>query len=189
MQAGNGGRARLGVLIPIGAAVAVAVAIVLGYAYLHAPRATRVHVGDVAPDFSLPPVDGSKALRLSGLRGGPTLLVFFEAKRDGNESYFESLQRLKKRFVDEGFNVLAVALDTSPEAVRNFLLRVYVEFPIVSDPLAATVSAAYGTPRDPEAYLIDREGRVKAVYTERVDWNTVEFLHLLQAELKPSPRP
>jgi peroxiredoxin len=189
VQAGNGGRARLGALIPIGAAVAVALAIVVGYAYLHAPRATRVRVGDVAPDFTLSPVDGSKPLRLSSLRGGPTLLVFFESKRDGNESYFESLQRLKRRFVEEGFNVLAVSLDTSPEAVRNFLIRVYVEFPIVSDPLAATVHTAYGTPRDPEAYLIDREGRVKAVFTERVDWNTVEFLNLLRAELKPSPRP
>jgi len=169
--------------------VAVALAIVVGYAYLHAPRATRVHVGEVAPDFTLPPVDGSKPLRLSSLREGPTLLVFFEAQKDGNESYFESLQRLKKRFVDEGLIVLAVSLDTSPEAVRKFLRRVYVEFPILSDPLAATVHTAYGTPRDPEAYLIDREGRVKAVFTERVDWNTVEFLHLLQPELKPSPRP
>jgi hypothetical protein len=33
-----------------------------------------------------------------------------------------------------------------------------VTFTILSDPFAAVVHTSYGTPREPEAYLLDREG-------------------------------
>jgi len=46
---------------------------------------------------------------------------------------------------------------------------------IVTDPFAAVVHKSYGTPREPEAYLLDRDGRVDSVYTTRVDWHTVDF--------------
>jgi peroxiredoxin len=189
VQTGNDGKARRGALLPAAVAVGVAVAVVIGFAYVYAPRATRVHVGDIAPDFTLPVINGGPPVRLSSSRGGPTLLLFFNTQRDGNEAYIGSLQKLKKRFVEEGLTILAVALDTDPDPVRFFLNRIYVEFPILSDPQAATLHETYGTPRDPEAYLLDRSGRVLAVFTERVDWNTTEFLGLLKNELHPPASP
>ncbi|MCG3135096.1 MAG: hypothetical protein HMLKMBBP_02599 [Planctomycetes bacterium] len=47
-------------------------------AHLHFTR-SRVQVGDVAPDFELPVVDGAAVggtVALSSLRGRPTVLVF-----------------------------------------------------------------------------------------------------------------
>ncbi len=184
MRNGNGGKARLGALLPVGVAAVAAAAIVIGYTYVHAPRATRVHVGDMAPDFTLPSiVRGDPPVRLSGRRGGPTLLVLFDSRTTGNDSYFLNLQRLHAKYFRYGLSVLAVAVDPTAAALPTFAERSGVTFTILSDPFAAALHTAYGTPRDPEAYLLDRDGRVIAVYTQRIDPDTYEFQRLITKNL------
>jgi peroxiredoxin len=184
VQTGNDGKARLGAVLPVAVALAAAVAIVIGYTYVHAPRATRVHVGEIAPDFTLPSiVRGDPPVRLSGRRGGPTLLVLFDSRTSGNDSYFLNLQRLHAKYFRSGLSVIAVAVDPTAAALPTFADRSGVTFTILSDPFAAVLHTAYGTPRDPEAYLIDREGRVVAVYTKRVDPDTYEFQRLIMKNL------
>jgi peroxiredoxin len=185
VQTGNGGKARLGVLLPVAVAVVAAAAVVVGFLYVQAPRSTKIRAGDVAPDFTLAWINGSGApIRLSSTRSGPTFLFFFDSSKDGSVAYVESLQGLNKRFAPDGLTVVGVALDAQPESLRQFLTRVYIEFPILADPLAAKVHTAYGPVRDPEAYLIDREGRVVAAFTQRVDWKTTEFIGRLEAVLR-----
>jgi peroxiredoxin len=181
VQTGNGGKARLGALLPVAVAVAAAVGIVVGYTYLHAPRATRVHAGEMAPDFTLPSiVPGDPPVRLSGRRGGPTLLVLFDSRAPGNDAYFLNLQRLHAKYVRSGLSVISVAVDPTAAALPTFADHSGVTFTILTDPFAAVLHTAYGTPRDPEAYLIDREGRVVAVYTQRIDPDTYEFQRLIK---------
>jgi peroxiredoxin len=185
VQKGNGGGARLGVLVPIAVAVMVAAAVVVGYLYLHAPRATRVRVGDMAPDFTLPAVvPGDPPVRLSGRRGGPTLLVFFDSREEGSNPYFLSLQRLHAKYFRYGLSVLAVAIDPTSDGLAKFAESNGVTFSILTDPFAAVVHQSYGTPLDPEAYFIDRDGRVLAVYTQRVDWNTIDFHKQVEQNLQ-----
>jgi peroxiredoxin len=176
MGSGIDGKARPGAFLSVGVAAVGAVAIVLGFAYLHAPRATRIHVGDMAPDFALPPiVRGDPLVRLSDRRGGPTLLVLFDSRTEGNDHYFLSLQRLHAKYLRLRPDRDRVAMDPNARALPTFADRNGVTFPIASDPFAAVIHKSYGTPHEPEAYLLDREGRVDAVYTTRVDWNTTEF--------------
>ena len=176
MWSGIDGKVRPGALLSVGVAAVVAVAIVLGFAYVLAPRATRVRVGDVAPDFTLPSiVRGDPTVRLSQRRGGPTLLVFFDSRTEGNDPYFLSLQRLHAKYFPYGLSVIAVAMDPTARSLPTFADRNGVTFPILTDPFAAVTHQSYGTPREPEAYLLDREGRVDSVYTTRVDWGTTEF--------------
>jgi peroxiredoxin Q/BCP len=185
VQTGNGGRARLGALVPVVAGVLVAAAVVIGFLYVHAPRATRVRVGDLAPDFILPSVvAGDPPVRLSQRRGGPTLLLFFDSRKEGGDAYFVSLQRLHAKYFPYGLTVLAVAIDPTPAALAKFADRNGVTFPVLADPFAAVVHPSYGTPRDPEAYLLDAQGRVLAVYTERVDVNTTSFHKQVEQNLR-----
>jgi peroxiredoxin len=185
VQTGNGGKARLGTLLPAAVAVAAALAVVIGFTYLHAPRATRIRVGDMAPDFTLPSIArGDPPVRLSGRRGGPTLLVFFDSRTEGNDAYFLSLQRLHAKYYPYGLTVMAVAVDPTARALPTFADRNGVTFIVLTDPFAAAVHTSYGTPRDPEAYLLDREGRVVSVFTRRVDWNTVDFQKSMEPYLR-----
>jgi peroxiredoxin len=184
---GKGGKGPLASVASVAAALVAAVLVVVAFLYARAPRTTRLHVGDTAPDFALPQVDATGAtVRLSHVRGGSTFLFFFDTHRDGNESYLESLQRMQKHYADRGLITIAVALDPRIGTVRQTLDRVYVEFPVLSDPLAAVVHTSYGAVRDPEAYLLDGQGRVAAVFTERVDWKTSEFREQLEKVLRPA---
>jgi len=158
-------------LVLLGAIVAAGV-----FAQATPPPKTHLKVGDMAPDFTLPSiVRGDPVMRLSDRRGGPTLLVFFDSRTEGNDAYFLSLQRLHAKYFPYGLTVLAVAMDPNARALPTFADRNKATFPIVTDPFAAVVHKSYGTPREPEAYLLDRDGRVDSVYTTRVDWHTVDF--------------
>jgi peroxiredoxin len=186
---GKSGRGLLASLAPALIAVVVAVAVVIAVLYARSPRATPVHVGQVAPDFTLTAVNGGIPIRLAANRNGPTLLVFFDVRRDGNESYFEHLQRMHMRYYARGLKTIAVSIAPDARPLTQFLSRTGATFPVLSDPFAAGVhKAGYGTPRDPEAYFLDGQGRVQAVFTQRIDWNTRAVADLIEKNL-PSPAP
>jgi peroxiredoxin len=166
-------------------AALVAAAVVISFLYLRGPRATRTHVGDVAPDFTLPAlVDGTPG-RLSSTRGRPVLLVFFDTRWPTSEVYVPNLERLYRRYARRGLRMIGVSLDTDVAAARAFVARNPLTFTILSDPGAAKVAATYGTPRDPEAYLLDPHGRVEAVFTEPVDWRNLDTKDKLERHLAP----
>jgi peroxiredoxin len=174
---------------PLAAALAVGVAalVVLAALYATAPRATRVQVGEVAPDFELPVVTGGPPTRLSGNRGGPQLLVFFDTRWPGSDAYLRYIERMHLRYFRRGLRTTAVALDTDPAIVREFVRRNRITFAVLSDPFAAKLVKDWGTPKDPEAYLLDPEGRVEAVLLERVDWTSPKVKDVLERHLKTAP--
>jgi cytochrome c biogenesis protein CcmG, thiol:disulfide interchange protein DsbE len=172
-------------ILATGLGVAVAAVIVIAGLYATAPRATRVQVGDIAPDFELPVVTGGPPVRLSGNRGGPQLLVFVDTRRQGNEAYFRHLDLIRGRYFRRGLSITAVAIDPDPATARELVRTTGVTFAVLSDPFAAKLVSSYGTPRDPESYLLDPSGRVEAVFVERVDWNIPTFSEMLTKHLEP----
>ena len=174
-------------LLAAALAVAVAAVIVIGVVYVKAPRATRVHVGDMAPDFELPVVTDPKPAKLSGNRGGPTLLVFFDSRWPGSDAYIRYLERMHRRYFRRGLRTMAVAVDRDPALVREFVRRNGVTFAVVSDPFAGQLVSSWGTPKDPEAYLLDPVLRVEAVLLERVDWTSPKVRDFLAKYLQPGP--
>jgi peroxiredoxin len=168
-------------------AVAVAAGIVIAGIYLRAPRATRVHVGDTAPDFELPVVTGGRPMRLSGNRGGPNLLVFMDTRWPGSDAYVRYLERMHRRYFRRGLRTIVVAVDPDPAVVPQFVRRNGVTFAVVSDPFAAKLVSNWGTPKDPEAYLLDPALRVEAVLLERVDWTSPKVRDFLAKYLQPGP--
>jgi peroxiredoxin len=177
----------LSAILSASLAAVVAAAIVIAGLYLRAPRATRVHVGDTAPDFELPYVEGGAAARLSAHRGAATLLVFFDTRWPQSDWYLKSLERMHRRYSRRGLRTMAVAVDPDPAVVREFVRRNEVTFAVVSDPGAARIGPLYGTPRDPEAYLLDPSGRVEAVFVERVDDASPRVRDILAKYLRPIP--
>jgi peroxiredoxin len=167
---------------------AVAAAIVVGYLYSRAPRATRVHVGQMAPNLTLPSIPEGRPTPLILEHGGPTVLIFFDSRWPGSDAYFRYLERMHRRYFRRGLRTVAVALDKEKGPVAEFITRNNLTFAIVSDPGGARLAGPYGTPQDPEAYLLDPEGRVMAVWTERINWGTGGEKPLLEKYLEaPGP--
>ena len=57
---------------------AILVTLVAGNAYTQSPRPRQggLKLGDAAPGFSLPDVEGTKVVTLSDLKGKPIVLIF-----------------------------------------------------------------------------------------------------------------
>ena len=174
-------------LIAPAIAVLVAAAIVIAVLYAKAPRATRVHVGETAPDFELTVVTDAKPAKLSGNRGGPILLVFFDTRWPGSDAYLRYIERMHRRYFRRGLRTMAVAMDRDPNLVREFARRNGLTFAVVADPFASKLVGHWGTPRDPEAYLLDPVLRVEAVLLERVDWTSPRVRDFLNKYLQPGP--
>ena len=183
------GRPPLKVVVAVGVALAVAAAIVVGSVYLTAPRATRVGVGDVAPDFTLPNLIGrATPFQLSSLRPGPTLVVFFDTHWPGSDAYLRYLDRMVyRRYLRRGLRMVGVALDSDLASAQRLVVASELTFNVLSDPEGATVTPLYDRPRDPEAYLLDAQGRVEAVFTERIDWANPVTRQQLERHLSPPP--
>jgi peroxiredoxin len=174
-------------VVASGIAVAVAAMVVIAVLYARAPRATRVHVGEMAPDFELPAATDAPLTRLSGNRGGPTLLVFFDTRWPGSDAYIRYVERMHRRYFRRGLRTMAVSVDRDPALVREFVHRNGVTFAVVCDPFASKLVSSWGTPKDPEAYLLDPTLRVEAVLLERVDWTSPKVRDFLAKYLQPGP--
>ena len=188
MQPGNAGRrwALKAALVLVASAVAAAV--VVAGLYLRAPRATRVRVGDRAPDLELPAVVDGTPARFTAAGPGPTVLLFFDTRGPNAERYLRYVEeRINRRYFQRGLRVVGICTDTDLAAARALASSVPLTFALLSDPEARVASATFGAPRAPEAYLLDRTGRVEAVFTEQIDVSDPEVRAALERGLGPAP--
>lgn len=118
--------------------------------------------GDPMPALRLPDLDGH-AVALPQDYAGRALLINVWASWCGPcIDEMPELQRYSERQGADGVQVIGLALD-DPAAVRDFLRRVPVAYPIVVEPPGpADASVRLGNQRGalPYSVLIDRDGRI-----------------------------
>jgi peroxiredoxin len=115
--------------------------------------------GSAAPGFELPDLEGTRRLRLADLRGRVVLLNFWATWCKPCEDEMPAMERLYHRLRGPEFELVAISVDTDPEAVARFRERLGLSFPILLDP-RSEVSRAYQTTGYPESFLIDRAGNL-----------------------------
>lgn len=169
----------------VGLAAVVSAALVLGFWVAKAPRATPVREGDLAPDFDLPSVYDSGRDSLSRLRGSPVLFVLFDTRWPRSQAYMRQLERMHRRYLQQGLVVLAVALDDDTAILRAVLPS--ITFPMLADPGGKAIAQTWGRPHGetPETYLIAPGGRVAHVFLEPPDWTASANRRVLES-LMPS---
>ena len=142
--------------------------------------------GTPAPDFALERLADGASVRLSELRGRVVLVSFWATWCAPCEEEMPALERLYRELREEGFELLAVSVDTDREAVRAFQQRLGISFPILLDP-DQRVAREYQTFRFPESLLVDRDGRVVERYVGAKEWDAAAYLdrirRLLRGEL------
>lgn len=127
------------------------------------PAGTTVaHRGDPLPELTLRDLDGNPA-RFPGASAGRPLLVNLWASWCGPcIEEMPELQRFATAQGEAGVQVVGIALD-EPQAVRAFLQRIPVDYPILLDaPGPADAGVRLGNPRGvlPYSILVSADGRL-----------------------------
>jgi peroxiredoxin Q/BCP len=150
----------------------------------------ELHVGDKAPEFSLPDQDGNK-VSLKSFRGRQVLLYFYP--KDDTPGctkeacgFRDSFERFKKA----GVVVLGVSLDDRASH-EKFIGKYGLPFSLLSDE-DGRISNTYGVYKlknmygkkywgiERTTFVIDQTGRIKAVFKKvKVDGHVDEVLAAL----------
>jgi peroxiredoxin len=170
---------RLG-FVWVGLALAGAVAFTL---LATQDTADPVGRGTPAPAFALEPLAGGPAVEMSGLRGKVVLLNFWATWCEPCEAEMPAMDRLYRALRAEGFELLAVSVDDTPQPVREFQARLDLGFPILLDP-TKQVAEAYQTFRYPESLLVDRRGVIVERYIGGKDWDSPAYIDRIRRLLR-----
>lgn len=125
----------------------------------------RAAVGQPAPDFTLPTLDGD-TVSLSDYIGQPVLINFWATWCAPCRVEMPELVRAYNEHQDEGFAILSVNL-TNQDAiadVRAFVEEFDMSFPILLDETGAVSDEVYRLLGLPMSVFVDREGRIERIY-------------------------
>jgi peroxiredoxin len=123
-----------------------------------------IDVGQVAPDFSLPNLDG-ESVRLADFRGRPVIMNFWASWCAPCKLEMPELQAAYEAHQDEGLVILALNQDESAAIARDFF---YEEMGLTFTPLLddnSVVAASYGAFAVlPTTIFINGDGIVTATH-------------------------
>jgi len=143
--------------------------------------------GALAPDFSLPQLNG-ELLRLSSYRGKVVLLDFWATWCDPCRDEIPRFVNLQNKYGPQGFEIIGISMDDSPDPVRDFYQRFRINYPVVMG--NAQIGDLYGGVLGlPIAFLIARDGRIYAKHIGATDASVLEgeIVGLLEAKVSLTP--
>lgn len=135
----------------------------------------RIDLGHIAPDFSLPGIDG-KNYSLSDFAANPLLLVIFSCNHCPYvQAYEERIKKLQNDFRKDGLQIVAInandadkyAEDSFEEMKKRAAVRGF-NFIYLRDESQQTAKA-FGAAFTPELFLFNNER--KLIYTGKIDDN------------------
>lgn len=149
--------ARLTYIVPV--AIFVAVAGFFGYGLTLDPsRIPSVLIGEAAPNFSLPPVEGRKlGLSTSDLKGEVSLVNVFASWCTECRAEHPVLMRLRE---DGTVPIHGINYKDKPEDAREWLDGLGDPYTRIGADLDGRVAIDFGVYGVPETFVIDKAGRI-----------------------------
>lgn len=140
--------------------VLTAIIVMFVVASFYSLRRYRTEPHRLAPDFTLPQLDGPP-LQLSAYRGKVVLLDFWATWCDPCRAETPHLVELQRKYGDRGLQIIGVSMDDSPDPVRGFYQQFHMNYPVVMG-TAKTGELYGGVLGLPIAFLIGRDGTIYA---------------------------
>jgi peroxiredoxin len=164
-------------------------ALSFGVVWLQSSKYEPLTVGNVAPDFELPTLDG-KSVRLSDFRGKVVFLNFWATWCKPCREEMPSMEVLNKNFEKDGLVILAVSIDrvTTKKDIPPFVKSLNLTFPVLVDSWGQT-DKPYKLMGVPESYIIDKDGILREKIIGPRDWTVIESLKVITALLKDVSAP
>lgn len=136
---------------------------VLALGLSFAGAASGVSVGDTAPDFLLPTLDGRATGSLSASHGKVRYVDFWASWCPPCLASIPETVALQEDLGGDRFTVIAINLDERIENAARFVDRFSVNYECLSDPQGGTAEA-WDLPAMPSSFVVDPEGRVTLVH-------------------------
>jgi peroxiredoxin len=122
-------------------------------------------IGDLAPDFTLPTVDGIE-LTLSQFRGKLVMVNFFETTCPPCEEETAYIQEIYDAWPHDKLEILAVSVGQRQQFVKSFLDSRGLTFPTLLD-TDQTVQDTYQVSQFPTTFFINSDGIIKVIKSGR----------------------
>jgi len=143
---------------------------------------SKPEVGKPAPDFTLQTLDG-KTLRLGDLKGKVVFVNLWATWCPPCREEMPSMVRLYNFMRTRGVEILAVSEDNDREALRAFVEKYRVTFPVLPDE-NKRIYNLYRATGVPETHLIDRSGVLRSSTIGPFDWTSPDVVRTVEALLR-----
>lgn len=121
---------------------------------------TTLQLGQGAPDFSLPALDGARFDLASALASGPAVVAFFKISCPVCQFAFPFLERMFQHFPQERVRFLGISQDDA-DATRDFCREFGISFPVLLDETGYPVSNSYRLTNVPTVLLVAPSGTIE----------------------------
>ena len=120
-----------------------------------------IQAGKIAPDFTLPSVDGQQVSLKELLNRGPVLAAFFKISCPVCQFAFPYVERIYKAIGNRNVSIIGVSQNNQKDTAA-FMKEFGITFPVLlDDPTSYPVSNAYGLTNVPSLFWIAQDGEIE----------------------------
>jgi cytochrome c biogenesis protein CcmG, thiol:disulfide interchange protein DsbE len=133
----------------------------------------RLNVGDAAPAFRAPRLDGPSADFPAAWNGRPVVIRFWADWCRFCEGEMRAIETVWQRHKSKGLEVVAINAGQDKKTVAAFVQKIGVTYPALLDE-HSKIAKQYGVVGLPTTYFVDAKGVVRAKLIGEADEATFE---------------